>query len=317
MYLVEQMFAQHGSTLNLTLKGGGHGVRRPIHAPEVQRPGICLAGRLDSYTGERVLVLGASEINYIDALEPKLAKARIRGLLKSNTPAVIIARDLSIPADLLELCEVHSIPIFSTDMQAMDLVSRLTYFLCEALSESVTLHATLIEIFGLGMLIRGSSSVGKSEAALSLVERGHRLISDDVVRLRVKEGEFLEGSGPELTRHMMEIRGIGIVNIEQLYGSVYVRNTKKVDMIVHLEEWNSLHFYDRIGLDERMCTINGKLVPYYTLPVKPSRDMALLVETIARMHRIRFRGQHLPQQMQEQLVEEMLGKYPSIRIQPP
>ncbi|MBS3904604.1 MAG: HPr(Ser) kinase/phosphatase [Simkania sp.] len=317
MYLVEQMFTQYGSALNLVLRGGGDGVCRPITVPEVQRPGICLAGQLNNYTGERILVLGASELNYIASLEKSVQCARMSQLLTPSTPAIIIARDLSIPKDLEGLCNQHSVPLFSTDMQAMDLVDRLTFFLYEGLSETIALHATLIEIFGLGMLIRGNSSVGKSEAALSLIERGHRLIADDVVRVCIKEGEFLEGSGPELTRHIMEIRGIGIVNIAQLYGSVYVREAKKIDMIVHLEEWNTRHFYDRIGLDERMYAINGRLIPYYTLPVKPSRDMALLVETIARMHRIRFRGQHLQEKIHDQLIKDMLDRYSTMRIAAP
>jgi HPr kinase/phosphorylase len=308
MYLVEQLFAQHASTLELVLQGGSNGMRRRIYAPEAQRPGICLAGRLEHYTGERVLVLGSSEFNYISSLENSLKKARLKGLLKPNTPAIIIARGLPIPSELRDLCEERGIPLFSTKMEAMELVNRLTYYLYEALSKTITIHATLMEIFGFGMLIRGNSSVGKSEAALSLIERGHRLIADDVVRLRRREGEFLEGSGPEITRHMMEIRGMGILDIGQLYGPVHVRSSKRVDMIVCLEEWNARHFYDRIGLDEKMCTIHGKLIPYYTIPVKPSLDIALLVETIARMHRIRFHGQHLPQQTHDKLVEEITSK---------
>jgi HPr kinase/phosphorylase len=308
MYCVEQMFTQHAASLNLVLRAGAHGMHRQIYAPEVQRPGIHLAGRLDHYAGERVLVLGASELNYVSSLEPSLVEIRLRGLFKERTPAVIVARNLPIPKELTELCEENEVPLFSTDMQAMDLVTSLTFYLYEALSESVTLHSTLMEIFGFGMLIRGNSSVGKSEAALSLIERGHRLIADDVVRVRLKEGEFLEGTGPELTRHMMEIRGIGILNIAQLYGSVYVRDAKKVDLIVHLEEWNPKHFYDRIGLDEKMCAIHGKLIPYYTLPVKPSLDIALLVETIARMHRIRLKGISSPQQLQERIVKEVASK---------
>ncbi len=312
MYLVEQLFAHHAFALNLVLRAGSHGMRRRIYAPEAQRPGIYLAGRLEHYSGERILVLGSSELNYVASLENPLKKTRLKGLLKPTTPAVIIARDLPIPEELYELCEEHGVPLFSTDMQAMELVSRLTYYLYEALSKTLTIHATLLEIFGFGMLIRGNSSVGKSEAALSLIERGHRLIADDVVRLRRREGEFLEGFGPEITRHMMEIRGMGILDIAQLYGPVYVRNSKRVDMIVHLEEWNAKHFYDRIGLDEKMCTICGRLIPYYTIPVKPSLDIALLVETIARMHRIRFRGQHLPQQMHEKLVSEMTEKIENV-----
>jgi HPr kinase/phosphorylase len=305
MYRVEQMFAQYAASMNLVLRTGASGMQRQIYAPEVQRPGIHLAGRLDHYTGERILVFGASEMNYIDSLEPTLAELRLRGLLKESTPAIIIARNLPIPKQFSTLCEERGVPLFSTDMPAMDLVSKLSFYLYEALSVTLTLHSTLMEIFGFGMLIRGDSSVGKSEAALSLIERGHRLIADDVVSLRLKEGEFLEGTGPEITRHMMEIRGSGIVNIAQLYGSVNVRDEKKVDLIVHLEEWNPKHFYDRIGLDERMCAIHGKLIPYYTLPVKPSLDMALLIETIARMHRIRLKGMCSPQQFQQGLVEQV------------
>jgi HPr kinase/phosphorylase len=303
MYRVEQMFAQHAFALNLALRAGKAGMQRQILAPEVQRPGIHLAGKLDHYTGERVLVLGASELNYLSSLTPMLVETRLRGIIKENTPAIIVARNLPFPKQLHDLCEEHELPLFSTEWQAMDLVSRLTFYLYEALSETITLHSTLMEIFGFGVLIRGNSSVGKSESALSLIERGHRLIADDVVRVRLKEGEFLEGTGPELTRHMMEIRGIGIVNIAQLYGSVYVRNAKKVDLIVHLEEWNPKHFYDRIGLDEKMCAIHGKLIPYYTLPVKPSLDIALLVETIARMHRIRLKGINTPKHIQEMIVK--------------
>ncbi len=292
MYLVEQLLAQHGSVLGLILKGGKDGLKRPIKAPEVQRPGIGLAGRLAPDSEERILVLGASELSYLSTLKRGVAKERLRALLTPNTPAAIIARNLPIPTYVHTLCEIRSIPLFTTPMLAMDLVGRLTFFLYEALSESVTLHGTLIEIFGFGMLIRGDSSIGKSEAALSLVERGHRLIADDVVTISLTEGEILEGMGPEITRHVIEIRGIGILNIAQLYGSVHVRETKKIDMVVHLEEWSPKHVYDRIGLHEKMCVIHGRLIPHYTLPVKSSHDMALLIETVARMHSVRFRGHY-------------------------
>lgn len=288
-YSIKKLLEEHGSSLSLTLKGGRDGIGRLIKAPEVQRPGICLTGRFANYTGERVLVLGASELNYLSTLEECVVRERLERLIQSNTPATIIARDLPILPFLQELCDLRSVPLFSTPMQAMDIVSRLAFFLYQALSESTTIHATLIEIFGFGMLIRGHSSIGKSEAALSLIERGHRLIADDVVCISMKEGEILEGFGPELTRHVMEIRGIGILNIAQLYGSVHVREKKKIAMVVHLEEWNARHFYDRIGLDEKMCAINGRLIPYYTLPVKATHDMALLIETIARIHSVRYR----------------------------
>jgi HPr kinase/phosphorylase len=183
------------------------------------------------------------------------------------------------------------------------LLSRITFLLLEEFCPSVTLHGTLVETFGVGVLIQGESSVGKSEAALGLIERGHRLISDDVVRVKKKEGSYLMGSGPELTRHLMEIRGIGIINVAHLYGAVCVRPDKAIDIVVKLEEWDDQHFYDRVGLDEKFIDILGISVPYHLLPVKPGRDVVLLLETIALNHRLKDMGYNSAKEFNSKLLE--------------
>lgn len=185
----------------------------------------------------------------------------------------------------------------------MDLISRMTFLLSNEMAPQITCHGTFIEAYGVGVLIQGDSSIGKSEAALSLIERGHRLVSDDVVRLRRRQGEALEGVGPELTRHMMEIRGIGIINVAHIYGAVCVRDTKNLDLVVKLEAWNDEAFYDRVGLDERVTDLLGVKVPHHILPVKSGRDVALLIETIVLNHRLKLMGYHSAKEFNAKLLE--------------
>jgi HPr kinase/phosphorylase len=184
----------------------------------------------------------------------------------------------------------------------------MTFLLNEEFSPTVTCHGTLVEAFGVGVLIQGDSSVGKSEAALGLIERGHRLISDDVVRIRLREGPYLEGSGPQLTRHLMEIRGIGIINVAHLYGAVCVRDSKAIDLIVKLENWDDKRFYDRVGLEEKYRDILEVKIPYHVLPVKPGRDVVLLVETIALNHRLKGMGYNSAKEFNVKLLETIKKK---------
>jgi len=200
-------------------------------------------------------------------------------------------------------CEKNKIPLFKAHSTATNLLSRITFLLLEEFCLSITLHGTLVEVFGVGVLIQGESSVGKSEAALGLIERGHRLISDDVVRVKKKEGSYLVGSGPELTRHLMEIRGIGIINVAHLYGAVCVRPDKGLDIVVKLEEWDDKHFYDRVGLDDKFIDVLGVSVPYHVLPVKPGRDVVLLLETIALNHRLKDMGYNSAKEFNAKLLE--------------
>jgi len=290
MYTVKDLFDKHGQSLSLVLFAGESGLIRQIPLPEVQRPGLSLSGYIKHHAGQRVLIFGKIEILYLRELDKNTRIERLSGILTARTPAVIVARRLRPPQELIDLCEHEGVALFRSSVSTTNLMSKITFLLNEEFSPSMTCHGTLVEAFGVGVLIQGDSSVGKSEAALGLIERGHRLISDDVVKVKVREGSYLEGSGPELTRHLMEIRGIGIINVAHLYGAVCVRDDKRLDLVVKLEEWDDRHFYDRIGLDEKYCDILGVKVPYHVLPVKPGRDVVLLLETIALNHRLKEMG---------------------------
>jgi HPr kinase/phosphorylase len=303
MYRIKNLFDQHGKQLGLHLIAGKGGMNRCIKVPEAHRPGLTLAGYLKSHAGKRILVFGKVEIQYLRDLEPQVRIERLEAILSPHTPTVIIARRMRPPKELVGLCDKIGIPLFQTGMSTMNLLSRLTLLLIGEFAPSMSCHGTLVEVFGVGVLIQGNSSVGKSEAALGLIERGHRLISDDVVKVKKREGNYLEGYGAELTRHHMEIRGIGIINVAHLYGAICVRDNKSIDIVVKLETWDDENFYDRIGLDEKFSDILGVKVPFHTLPVKPGRDVVLLLETIALNHRLKEMGYNSAKEFNTKLLE--------------
>lgn len=309
MYLlVKDLYERHGKRLGLELTAGKAGMNRRIKVPEVQRPGLSLSGYLKNHAVRRILIFGKVEIEYIRDLDPDVRVARLEAIVTEHTPAIIIARRYRPPKELRALAERSRIPLFRTNLSTMNLLSKLTLLLTEDFAPSTSCHGTLVEVFGVGVLIQGDSAVGKSEAALGLIERGHRLISDDIVKVKKKEGSYLEGSGAALTRHHMEIRGIGIINVANLYGAVCVRNQKSIDIVVRLEVWQDDHFYDRMGLEEKYTTILDIKLPYHILPVKPGRDVVLLLETIALNHRLKDMGYNSAQEFNSKVLELTMGK---------
>lgn len=310
MYLVEDLFKKHGEQLGLELIAGKKGMKRRIKIPEAHRPGLSLSGYLKSHASKRILIFGKVEIEYLRDLDPAIRVKRLEGILSETTltPAVIIARRYIPPKELIALCDKNNIPLLRASTTTMNLLSKLTILLTEEFSPSMNCHGTLVEVFGVGVLIQGDSSVGKSEAALGLIERGHRLITDDIVKVRKKEGGYIEGFGAELTRHHMEIRGIGIINVANLYGAVCVRDHKSIDIVVNLEAWDDHNFYDRVGIDEKHCDILGVKLPYHVLPVKPGRDVVLLLETIALNHRLKRMGYNSAKEFNAKLLEMIAAK---------
>ncbi len=304
MYLVQQLYEQHGKYLGLELLAGKKGLGRRIHKPEVHRPGLSLSGFLKSFVSARMLIFGKQELEYLRELDAETKVQRLKSILSPSTPAVIVARSFRPPKELVEICEKSEISLFRAKASATSLISRISFVLMEEFSPVITLHGTLVEIFGIGVLIQGESCVGKSEAALGLIERGHRLISDDIVRVTRREG-FLVGKGADLTRHLMEIRGIGIINVAHLYGAICVRPDKALDLVVKLEEWDDQHFYDRVGLDERFIDILGLSLPHHVLPVKPGRDVVLLLETIALNQRLKNMGYHSAKEFNAKLLDTL------------
>lgn len=309
MYTVKNLFQEYGDSLELDLVAGDGGIERKIFVPEVQRPGLSLTGYLKHHAKKRILVFGKVEVEYLRHLTVPSRVSRLKAILTDKTPAVIIARRYRPPKELLELCQEREIPLFRAKMTTMNLMSKLTLLLTDAFAPSICCHGSLVEVFGVGVLIEGDSSVGKSEAALGLIERGHRLISDDLVRVRFREGG-LEGYGAELSRHHMEVRGIGIINVAHLYGAVCVREKKSLDIVVKLEVWDDRHFYDRVGNEEKTVTILGVEVPHHLLPVKPGRDVVLLLETIALNHRLKKMGYHSAKEYNAKLLSTIARKEP-------
>jgi HPr kinase/phosphorylase len=313
MYTVRDLYKQHGEALGLELVAGESGLRRRIRVPDAHRPGLSLAGYMKGFSSKRILVLGRLEMAYLRDLDAGIRIRRLEALLSLPVPAVIVGRRLRPLKEMLRLCEEKGLPLFRASKPTMNVLNKLTIALSEAFAPTKSCHGTLVEVFGVGVLIQGDSSVGKSEAALGLVERGHRLISDDLVKVRSRDGTWVEGYGAELTRHHMEIRGIGIINVAHLYGAVCVRDNKTIDLVVKLEQWDDNHFYDRVGLEERDCEILGVKIPFHVLPVKPGRDVVLLLETIALNHRLKDMGYNSAKEFNAKLLDLLTSKTPKRR----
>lgn len=308
MYLVKHFYEKHKKYLGLTLLAGQAGLGRRIKKAEVHRPGLSLAGYLKGFAPGRILVIGKQEFDYLRELDEETRFSRLKAILSFSIPAVIVAKGFYVSKELIALCDQERVPLFRVDSSATNLLSRITFLLLEEFCPSITLHATLVEVFGVGVLIEGESSIGKSEAALGLIERGHRLISDDVVQIRKKEGFYLVGSGPALTRHLMEIRGIGLINVAHLYGAICVRDNKRIDIVVKLEKWDDGHFYDRVGMDEKFIDILGSSIPFLVMPVKPGRDIVLLMETIALNQRLKGMGYNSAKEFNAKWIETVSNK---------
>jgi len=272
-----------------------------ISSPDVHRPGLAITGYLKGFSPKRILVFGKNEIDYLKGISD--SRERLASFMTAEIPAVIIARRFRPSKELTEICAKLAIPLLRSSLTTSLLVRKLTFCLSEAFAPKKSCHGTLVQIHGLGVMIEGESSVGKSETALGLIERGHRLISDDIVQLRKCEGMYLEGRAPKLTKHLLEIRGIGIINVAHLFGAVCVSENARIDLIVRLEVWNEEHFYDRVGLEERYENVLGVKVPLHVVPVKPGRDMVLLLETIALNHRLKMMGYHSAKEFNSKLLD--------------
>lgn len=300
---VYNFFNKYQTSLDLKIIKAKDFIKKVVKVAEVERPGLALAGYLKGHSQNRVLLFGKVEVEYLNDLHKNLRLERLQGVLSKKVPFIIITDGLEPPEELKQICEELSIPLLGSTQDIINLFNQLTVVLGEEFSPNVSCHGTLVEAFGVGLLIQGDSSVGKSEAALGLIERGHRLISDDIVRIKKRKGGYLEGTGPELTRHLLEIRGIGIINVANIYGAVCVSESQRINLIVKLEEWDDNHFYDRVGLEEKYCDILGVKVLYHILPVKPGRDVVLLLETIILNHRLKEMGYNSAKEFNIKLLE--------------
>ena len=290
-----------GSGLELDLLAGAAGLDRIITLPYIQKTGLALSG-FDEYlrTG-RVLILGESEIRFLERMEPVARAHNLRSLFARDFPCMMITMGLEGPAELADEAERADVPLLRTALPTPIAIARLTNFLEDKLAPREIRHGVLLDILGLGVLLSGESGIGKSECALDLVGRGHRLVADDTVEIRCRGQSILIGTCPELTRHHVEIRGLGLVNVTDLFGVSATRSSKRVELVVQLERWERGREYDRLGLDSSTIEILGVQVPLVTMPVAPGRNLAMLVEVAARNQLLRSRGRHAARLLAERL----------------
>lgn len=267
--------------LGLEVVAGEAGLARKISAPRIQKPGLALTGWPEQLHDARVLIIGGTEIDYMAAQEPEARARGIATILASQPACVVVCRGLVPPAQLRDACEAGAVPLLVSPLATADFIARVSWWMQDEMAVQSAIHGVLVDVLGLGVLLLGKSGIGKSETALDLVMRGHRLVADDVVSLRQK-GAVVIGAGAPLIRHHMEIRGIGIINIKDLFGVNAVRENKKIELVVELVEWDDQEDYERLGVDVTYLDLLTVQIPSLRLPVRPGRNMASIIEVAAR-----------------------------------
>ncbi len=297
--VAEQLLAPE-VRLEVRVVAGAGGLDRTIAVPRIQKPGLALTGWDEQLHDERVLVLGGTEIEYLAAVSPEARELAVTTVLASRPAAILVSRGLEPPAELIRGCEEGRVPLLSSNLVTSELIVLVTSWLQDQMAPATSLHGVLLDVLGIGILLLGKSGIGKSETALDLVVRGHRLVADDIVHIRQKGG-YVFGSGSGIIRHHMEIRGLGIINIKDLFGIAAVRETKKVELVVELVDWDADEEYDRLGVDERRYPILDISVPMVKLPVRPGRSIATIIEVAARNQLLKLQGHNSAREFQDRL----------------
>jgi len=290
------------AVLDLRVLAGRDGLDRAIAAPRIQKPGLALSGWPEQLHEGRVQVLGGTEIDYLGAIKPEARRIGVDTILSSRPACVIVCRGLDAPAELVARCDATKVPLLCTRAVTADVIVEITAWLTDQLAPHTEVHGVLLDVLGIGILVHGKSGIGKSETALDLVVRGHRLVADDVAHLW-QRGNAIIGTGAGVIRHHMEIRGIGIINIKDLFGVSAVRETKKVELLVELVEWLEGAEYDRLGVDDHTTELLGVAIPSLRLPVRPGRNIATLIEVAARNQLLKAAGHHSAREFQARLGE--------------
>lgn len=272
-----------------------------ISTVEINRPGLELTGYLEFFDNKRIQVLGNTEFSYLGRYGPEAQKMVIDSIFSFGPPAVIICRDIDPSNAILESAKLHKVSIFSTPQSTSDLTASLVQYLNKELAPRITRHGVLVEVYGEGCLLTGDSGVGKSETAIELIKRGHRLVADDAVEIRRTAQTTLYGQSPENIRHFIELRGIGIINARKLFGMGAIKLQEKIDMVINLEQWDSSKVYDRMGLDNEYMKILGVEVPTLTIPVKPGRNLAVIIEVAAMNNRQKKMGYNAARELLKNL----------------
>lgn len=306
--LISRLFSQLEYDLSLSLIAGKKGLdKKIITVSEVNRPGLSLCGYYEGFAHDRIQVMGAGEIGYLETCSSDDRKSIFKRMLSYEIPCFVVTRGLKVPQELIDECENTSTPLFSTGLETPAFVARLVPRLEDEFGPSQLMPGNFVEAFGIGVLILGESGIGKSECALELIRRGHRLIADDVVYIKRVTGHRVLGSNVYPFGHYMEVRGVGVIDVSALFGITAVRARKAIDMVVTLEHWNKANDYDRLGLEEKIYELLGERLPHVIIPVQPGRNTSITVEVAAMNLRAKKMGRHSAKELNESLKRRMQG----------
>ena len=294
-----------GKDMDVSLLAGCQGIQRAIHAPDINRPGLALSGYLDYFAADRVQILGNTEIHFMERMKSAELFNRLERLFAFDVPVFILSRNLKPRNVFLDICNRRGVPVLQCSHSTDEVISRTILFLTEEFCPETSVHGVAIECYGVGCLIVGKAGVGKSETALELVERGHRLVADDVVTLRRRREDALYAESNSNIKYHMEIRGLGIIDIQHLFGVGAIRESKRISLVVELEEWRQDSLYDRTGLKDEEISILGVSVPHLHIPVRPGRNIAIILEVAALNHRLKEMGYHPAKMLNDRLIENM------------
>ncbi len=302
---VEKLYRERKEQLEMSLLAGREGFKRRLSNSEIARPGLALAGFFDRFAHSRTQVIGETEMAYVNAQPPQAREERLRRFFSFDLPMVIVTKDISPPSELTDVAEETQTALFSTRLSTSEFISRLGVYLDGLFAPTTTMHGTLVDVYGVGLLYTGRSGIGKSECTLDLVERGHRLVADDIVRVTRKAPKVIIGAASEMQGFHMEVRGIGIIDIERLFGVQSVRLQKRVEVEVRLELWESGAEYERLGLEVKYTTILGVEIPVVTIPVSPGKNITVISEVVAMTHMLKTYGESTAELFSRRLTQEL------------
>src|SRR5271170_5136399 len=308
---VEQFFEEHGDALQMRLLSDGADLKRIIREPTVNRPGLALSGFTQYFAYKRMQVFGHAEYFYLRSLTHKQRESRYAYLFAYKIPCIIFSRGLKPDKELLAAAEKAGVPVFQSPLVTMNFINAATLELENMFAPRGTELGSMVDILGVGVLIRGESGIGKSEAVLALIERGYSLVSDDVTKVSLVGGHEVVGTSGELTRNHMEIRGIGIINVAAMFGIKSVRRDKTLNLIVSLKPWDEVSDVDRLGMEQEFVKVLGVDIPHITIPVRPGRDLARLIEVAAYQTKLKISGYNAAQELNERLIAHMTPANPS------
>ena len=307
---VERFYTEHASSLGLKLIGGAQGLKRIIREPTVNRPGLALAGFKRYFAGKRIQVMGNAECHYLKTLTPEERAQRYDDLFTHKIPCVVFCRGFTPDRQFLRVAEKKDIPVFSSPQITMRFINIATLALELMFAPKGSEMGSMVDILGVGVIIRGESGIGKSECVLALIERGYSLVSDDITRVTLIDGREVIGTSAELTRNHMEVRGIGIINVAAMFGVKSIRRDKRIDLVINLKLWDEVKDVDRLGMEEQYVKILGVDVPQIIIPVRPGRDLARLIEVAAFQTKLKASGYNPARELNERLLAKMAKEAP-------